>query len=191
MSDTPRPILPGDAFFLLRPTDVEAKAIRIASMPLTRMFGGTFADEFHLTVQRAQDIAPEHWAPLLGDLHRTLQRCHPFKLKTVGLWRFYSQFRQSRSLFWTMQSTPPLMRLRQILDEILEKYRATTYPFPIEEWKPHTLALHNVQGQDGDLALPDELSPPSFTVKELWLSIYMPWGSFVEHPIVIFNGAES
>ena len=182
-----RPILPGDAFFLLRPNPIEAQAIRIAAMSLKNKFRGTLADEFHLTVQRAQDIAPEDWAPLLTDLHRSLQKVRPFKLQAIGLWRFYSEFRQSKSLFWRMDPADPLLELRGILDEVLEKYNVTKYPFSIEAWKPHTLALHNVLGEDGDLALPQDILAPSFTVKELWLSIYLPWGSFAEHPLVIFD----
>lgn len=184
---TNRPMLPGDAFFLLRPSPIESQAIRIAAMSLTNTFRGTLADEFHLTVQRAQDIAPEDWSPLLTDLHRSLQKVSPFKLQATGLWRFYSEFRQSKSLFWTMEATDALLELRGRLDEVLEKYNATKYPFPIEAWKPHTLALHNVLGEDGDLVLPKDMPAPSFTVKELWLSIYLPWGSFAEHPLVIFD----
>lgn len=186
-----KPVLPGDAFFLIRPTQVEAQAMRIAAMPLAAEFGGTVPEEFHLTVQRAQQIAPHHWAALLGDLHRALEGCPPFKLQAVGLWRFYSQFRQSHSLFWTMRAEPPLIFLRTALDEVLERYGATRYPYPLEAWRPHTLALQNVQGEDGDFPLPAGLPKLSFTVKELWLSIYLPWGSFVEHPIVIFNTPDS
>lgn len=186
-----KPVLPGDAFFLIRPTQVEAQAMRIAAMPLGAEFGGTVPEEFHLTVQRAQHIAPDHWAPLLGDLHRALEGCPPFKLQAVGLWRFYSQFRQSHSLFWTMRAEPQLLFLRTTLDDVLERYGATRYPYPLEAWKPHTLALQNVHGEDGDMPLPAGLPKLSFTVKELWLSIYLPWGSFVEHPIVIFNTPDS
>ncbi len=184
-----KPVLPGDAFFLIRPTRVEAQTMRIAAMPLAAEFGGTSADEFHLTVQRARDITPERWAPLLTDLQRALQPLHPFKLETVGLWRFYSHFRQSRSLFWTMRMVPALIELRRLMDEELLKAGATLSPWQIADWKPHTLALHNVQGEEGDLPLLPGLPTPSFTVNELWLSIYQPWNDFVEHPIVIFNPA--
>ncbi len=190
MPSSAPPVLPGDAFFLIRPTQVEAQTMRIAAMPLLITYGGTVADEFHLTVQRARGIPPEHWSGLLTDIQRGLEHCHPFRLETVGLWRFYSQFRQSRSLFWTMRLVPSLLDLRQRLDEQLEGAGAELSPWTLDRWKPHTLALHNVQGEDGDLPLPPTLPKPSFTVKELWLSIYQPWGDFVEHPIVIFNARE-
>lgn len=188
MNNVKRPVQPFDAFFFLRPTPVEAQAYRIASLSLLNHFGGTVGEQFYLTVQRASDIAPDDWMFVLSDLHRTLSNTRPFKLKATGLWRFYSEFRQSKSLFWTTEITPPLSSLRQNVDQVLQKYGAVTYPFPISEWKPHTPALHNVLGQEGDLALPPGVSPPAFTVKELWLSIYQPWGSFVEHPLVIFSG---
>lgn len=182
-----KPVLPGDAFFLLRPTPVEARTMRIVAMPLTTQFGGTVAEEFHLTVQRASQIAPQQWEPLLGDLHQALQGCKPFKLETVGLWRFFSQFRQNNALFWTMKASPQLLALRQALDRVLLAYGASLSPWPLAEWKPHTLALQNVQGDAGDLTLPEGMPRPSFTVHELWLSIYLPWGEFAEHPIVIFD----
>jgi hypothetical protein len=190
MGSYPSAVLPGDAFFLIRPTPVEAQAMRIAAMPLTAEFGGTVADEFHLTVQRAREIAPGAWAPLLGDLHRSLQGLSPFRLEAVELWRFYSHFRQSQSLFWTMKSSEPLLTLRRSLDTVLEKHGATLYPWQLQDWKPHTLAVHNVPGEPGDLPLPPEMPHPSFTVNELWLSIYQPWGAFVEHPVVIFSRNE-
>ncbi|HEX8680917.1 MAG TPA: hypothetical protein VF707_01290 [Ardenticatenaceae bacterium] len=180
-------VLPGDAFFLIRPTATEARAMRIAAMPLLRQFNGTVPDEFHLTVQRVRGVAPENWAPLLGELHRELEGCDPFKLQAIGLWRFFSQFRQTNSLFWTMRTVQPLLELRQSLDEVLIKYGATLSPWTLDIWKPHTLALQNVQGEPGDLPLPPEMPRPSFTVNELWLSVYQPWGDFVDHPIVIFD----
>jgi hypothetical protein len=187
MAHALKAVLPGDAFFLLRPTPVEARTMRIVAMPLSAEFGGTVADEFHLTIQRATGIVPQQWEPLLGELHNALQGCHPFRLETVGLWRFYSQFRQNNALFWTMRTTSTLLDLRQSLDAVLLKYGATLSPWPLAEWKPHTLALQNVQGEPGDLALPPGIPRPSFTVHELWLSVYQPWGDFVEHPIVIFE----
>jgi hypothetical protein len=187
MPDPFRRVLPGDAFFLIRPTALEAGAMRIAAMPLSTLYGGAVADEFHLTVQRARGIAPEDWGPLLGDLHRALEGCTPFRLTAVSLWRYYSAFRASNALFWTMKATPQLLDLRSSLDDVLRKYEATLNPWPIDEWRPHTLALHNVPGEGGDLPLPPNLPRPAFTVSELWLSVYQPWGDFVEHPVVIFN----
>ncbi|MBA3531751.1 MAG: hypothetical protein H0T73_07530 [Ardenticatenales bacterium] len=187
MAHTLKPVLPGDAFFLLRPTPVEARAMRIVAMPLSAEFGGVVADEFHLTLQRASGIAPQYWEPLLGELHSVMQNCRPFKLETVGLWRFFSQFRQNNALFWTMRTTPALLEMRQSLDTVLLKYGATLSPWPLAEWKPHTLALQNVQGIPSDLSLPPGIPRPSFTVHELWLSVYQPWGGFVDHPIIIFD----
>ena len=183
-------VQPFDAFFFLRPTPVEAQAYRIASLPLLNQFGGTVANQFYLTIQRARHVPPHDWQFLLSDLHRTLSKTRPFQLKATGLWRYYSEFRQSRSLFWTTDVTPPLYQLREHMDQMLEKYGAETYPFALSEWKPHTPALHNVRGEEGDLPLPESILPPAFTVKELWLSVYQPWGSFVEHPLVIFSGNE-
>jgi 2'-5' RNA ligase len=184
---TGRAVLPGDAFFLIRPTPMEAQAMRIAAMPLADEYGGRVPDEFHLTMQMARNIAPHHWGPLLGELHRKLEGCNPIRLQAIGLWRFYSQFRQSNALFWTMRNHPDLVELRRSLDEILSRYSATLSPWLLDDWKPHTLAVQNVQGESGDLDLPPEMPRPSFTANELWLSVYQPWGAFVDHPIVIFN----
>ncbi len=187
MPEMPKPVLPGDAYFLIRPTTVESQTMRIAAMPLAAEFGGTVPDEFHLTVQRARDIKPDAWESLLTDLHIVLQDLRPFKLEAIGLWRLYSTFRQTNALFWTMKSTPSLLRLRKRLDDVLEKYGATKYPYPLDEWKPHTLALQNAQGTDGDLVLPTNMPRPVFTVSSLSLSVYLPWGVFAEHPVAIFN----
>lgn len=187
MAELSKPVYPGDAFFLMRPALVESQAMRIAAMPLATEYGGTVPDEFHLTVQRARDIAPQDWERVLTDLHLSLQGIRPFKLEAIGLWRFYSQFRQSNAIFWTMRQSTSLLKVRKALDEVLEKYGATKYPYPLEEWKPHTLALQNAHGADGDLKLSENLPRPSFTVNSLSLSIYLPWGVFAEHPVAIFS----
>lgn len=187
MTETPKPVLPGDAYFLIRPTTVESQTMRIAAMPLAAEFGGTVPDEFHLTVQRARNIRPEDWESLLTELHKSLQDIRPFKLEAIGLWRLYSTFRQTNALFWTMKSTPSLLRVRRRLDEILEKYGASKYPYDLDNWKPHTLALQNAQGGESDLEFPTSMPRPVFTVSSLSLSIYLPWGVFAEHPVAIFN----